>query len=133
MLTTSDTAYAMLDYLTADELQKGENDPEGCFAVAMAAQSSVTDARVVWVNCPNFLSATASQSVSGGNAQVFGSAVNWLIGQENTAVIDGKSLSAESLHVSAGAAAGLGLLFTLGLPIAVLAAGAVVCALRRRR
>ena len=133
VLTTSDTAYAMLDYLTADELQKGENDPEGCFAVAMAAQSSVTDARVVWVNCPNFLSATANQSVSGGNAQVFGSAVNWLIGQENTAVIDGKSLSAESLQVSAGAAAGLGLLFTLGLPIAVLAAGAVVCALRRRR
>ena len=64
---------------------------------------------------------------------MFGSAVNWLIGQENTAVIDGKSLSAESLQVSAGAAAGLGLLFTLGLPIAVLAAGAVVCTLRRRR
>ena len=133
VLTTGQTAYAMLNYLTADELQKGENDPEGCFTVAMAAQSSVTDARVVWVNCPNFLSATANQSVSGGNAQVFGSAVNWLIGQENTAVIDGKSLSAESLQVSAGAAAGLGLLFTLGLPIAVLAAGAAVCVVRRRR
>lgn len=54
---------------------------------------------MVWINCPNFLQGTINQSVSGGNAQLLGSIVNWFDGEQTTAVISGKSLSAASLTV----------------------------------
>ena len=106
---------------------------EGCFAVAVAADNSVTGARVVWVNCPNLLESSINQAVSGGNAQFLGSVVNWMNGEQTTAVINAKSMSAASLSVPTSAAIPLGVLFTLVLPIVCLVAGAVICVVRRRR
>lgn len=62
--------------------------------MALAAENTTTGTRVVWINCPNFLQGTINQSVSGGNAQLLGSIVNWFDGEQTTAVISGKSLSA---------------------------------------
>ena len=91
--------------------------------MAVAADNSATGARVVWVNCPNLLESSINQAVSGGNAQFLGSVVNWMNGEQTTAVINAKSMSAASLSV----------LFTLVLPIVCVIAGAVVCVVRRRR
>ena len=113
LLTTGDTAYAMENYATAE--------------------TAATGARVVWVNCPNLLLSSINQQVSGGNAQLLGSAVNWLNGAQTTAVINAKSMSAASLNVPVSAAVPLGVLFTLVLPIVCLIAGAVICVVRRRR
>ena len=133
LLTTGDNAYAMENYATAETAQKADTDPEGCFAVAVAADNSATGARVVWVNCPNLLESSINQAVSGGNAQFLGSVVNWMNGEQTTAVINAKSMSAASLSVPTSAAIPLGVLFTLVLPIVCLIAGAVICVVRRRR
>ena len=95
--------------------------------------NSATGARVVWVNCPNLLESNINQAVSGGNAQFLGSVVNWMNGEQTTAVINAKSMSAASLSVPTSAAIPLGVLFTLVLPIVCVIAGAVVCVVRRRR
>ena len=105
LLTTGDNAYSMENYATAETAQKADTDPEGCFAVAVAADNSATGARVVWVNCPNLLESN----------------------------INAKSMSAASLSVPTSAAIPLGVLFTLVLPIVCIIAGAVVCVVRRRR
>lgn len=133
LLSTSSSAYAMQDYAAAQTAQKGENDPEGSFDLAVAAEDTVTGARLVWVNCPNVFLVQMNQAVSGGNAQFMGSVANWLVGGENLAVIEARSMSAESLTVPGGAIVGFGLLFTIVLPLACLILGIVVCVLRRRR
>lgn len=133
LLTTGSTAYSMENYATAETAQKADTDPEGSFAVAVAAQNDTTGARIVWINCPNMLLDNINQAVSGGNAQFLGSVVNWMNGAQTTAVIDAKSMSAASLSVPTSAAVPLGVLFTLVLPLVCIIAGAVVCVVRRRR
>lgn len=133
LLSTSEAAYSLENYATAETAEKSDTDPEGSFDVAVAAENTTTGARVAWVNCPNaFLSGT-NQSVSGGNAQLLGSVVNWFTGEQTTAVIDGKSMSATSLSVPNLAIVVLGVLFIFVLPIVCLIAGVVVCLIRRRR
>ena len=133
LLSTSSTAYSMEGYATAETAQKADTDPEGSFDVALAAENTTTGTRVVWINCPNFLQGTINQSVSGGNAQLLGSIVNWFDGEQTTAVISGKSLSAASLTVPNNMIIVLGLLFTIVLPIVCVVAGLVICVIRRRR
>lgn len=133
LLSTSDAAYSLLDYTNAETIEKSDEDPEGSFAVAAAAENSTTGARVVWINCPNALLSASNQSISGGNAQMLGSIANWFNGEQTTAVINSKSLSAESLNVPNGAMIGLGLLFIFVVPIVCLIAGVVICLIRRRR
>ena len=101
--------------------------------MALAAENTTTGTRAVWINCPNFLQGTINQSVSGGNAQLLGSIVNWFDGEQTTAVISGKSLSAASLTVPNNMIIVLGLLFTIVLPIVCVVAGLVICVIRRRR
>ena len=101
--------------------------------MALAAENTTTGTRVVWINCPNFLQGTINQSVSGGNAQLLTSAVNWMTGEENGVVIDSKSMSAETLTVPAKATMLLGLLFTIVVPLAFIVAGIAITLVRRRR
>lgn len=133
LLTTSSTAYSMLDYETATVLEQGENDPTGSFDLAVAAEDESTGAKLVWINCGNIFLDEINAAVSGGNAQLLGSITNWMNGEENGAVIDGKSMSAESLTVPSSAVAPLGILFVFVIPLCVLLAGVVVTILRRRR
>lgn len=133
LLTTSAGSYSMEGYATAETAQKADTDAEGSFTLALAAENGGTGARLVWVNCPNIFLSQMNQSVSGGNARLLGSIVNWLNGEENAAVIEARSMSAESLSVPSGAVVGLGLLFTILLPVLCLIVGIAVCVMRRRR
>lgn len=133
LLSTSDAAYSKVDYQNADSLAKTDADPAGPHALAVAVHGGESGAKLVWLNCANFLDAGADQVVYGGNAQWLGSAANWLCDKENAAVIDAKSMSAATLSVPAGTAVGLGLLFVLVLPLGAVIGGAVYCLLRRRR
>ena len=133
LLTTSEGAYSMLGYATAETAVQGPQDPTGPFAPAVAAYDPECDAHFVWINCPNALMSNINQSVAGGNAQLLGGILNWCTGAQTTAVIASKSLSAEYLNVPATAAVGLGVLFTIVLPLVCLVGGAVVCMVRRRR
>ena len=115
------------------EVYKRQNDPNGPVNVAVAASNSATGAKVVWVNCPNMLNSQMNSAVSGGNAQLLTSAVNWMTGEENGVVIDSKSMSAETLTVPAKATMLLGLLFTIVVPLAFIVAGIAITLVRRRR
>ena len=131
LLSTSSTAYSMEGYATAETAQKADTDPEGSFDVALAAENTTTGTRAVWINCPNFLQGTINQSVSGGNAQLLTSAVNWMTGEG--VVIDSKSMSAETLMVPGRSIMLLGLLFTIVVPLAFIVAGIAITLVRRRR
>ena len=133
LLSTSPAAYSMLDYETATVLEEGEDDPAGTFAVAMAAENEETGAKVVWINCGNVFLDEVNSGVSGGNAQLLGSIVNWMNGEANNTVIDSKSMSAETLTVPGSMVMPLGLLFVVVLPLGCLLAGVVVSIQRRRR
>ena len=133
LLSTSSTAYSMQDYAEATTAEQGANDPNGPFNIAVAASNSATGAKVVWVNCPNMLNSQMNSAVSGGNAQLLTSAVNWMTGEENGVVIDSKSMSAETLTVPAKATMMLGLLFTIVVPLAFIVAGIAITLVRRRR
>lgn len=133
LMTTSSSSFAMQDYQNASTATPGDGDPTGSFKVGVAAESASTGARVVWISCGNFLMGDIDQLVAGGNAQLFGSVVNWINGEENAVVIDAKSMSAEYLTVPSTAVIGFGLLFVVVLPIACIVAGVVVFILRRRR
>lgn len=133
LLSTSASAYAMQDYANATAVAPGENDPTGSFSIAVAAEDSATGARIVWIGCPNLFLSEIDQMVSGGNSQFLGSVVNWINGEENAVVIDGKSMSAQYLNVPGPAVIGFGLLFVIVLPIACIVVGVVIFILRRRR
>lgn len=132
LLRTSDASYAMQDYMTAEWIRQGEDDPSGPFTAAVAGENVTTGARLVWVGCGNMLLDGIDQAVNGGNAQFLGSVVNWLT-QRQGPVIDAKSLSAAVLNVPASAAGILGLAFTVVLPLALIIGGAAYCLARRRR
>ena len=123
----------MLDYATATVLQKGDNDPTGSFDLAVAAKDESTGAKLVWINCGNIFLDEINSAVSGGNAQLLGSIVNWMNGEENNVVIDAKSMNAETLTVPSGLVAPLGVLFVFIIPLAFLLAGIFISVMRRRR
>lgn len=133
LLSTTASAFSMLGYETATTLEQGDNDPTGSFDVAVAAENSGTGAKVVWVNCANIFLDNINAAVSGGNAQLMGSVMNWMNGQENATVIESKSMSADSLNVPAALIMPLGLLIVIVLPLACLLVGVVISIVRRRR
>lgn len=133
LLSTTQDSFSLVDYLNAELVQQGPDDPSGPFDIAVALWDDYNDVKLIWVNCPNVLDSSADSAVYGGNAQFVGSLVNWLNDQEPTAVIDAKSMSGVLLNVPLGAAVWLGLAFVLVLPVGGLIFGAVYCLLRRRK
>ena len=87
----------------------------------------------MWVNCADFLQDDPNAAVSGGNAQLLGSIVNWMVGAQNNAVVEAKSMNVTALQVPTTLILPLGLLFVLLLPLGCLLAGVAVTVWRRRR
>ena len=115
--------------VTAD---KEDGDLDGPFALAAYARNETTEAEVIWVNCGNMDNEAAYQVVPGNCTFLQGCAAS-LAGQVSTVLIDSKALEAAPISVSSGVSAVLGLTFIVILPAALLAVGAVVVVLRRRK
>ena len=109
--------------VTAD---KEDGDLDGPFALAAYARNETTEAEVIWVNCGNMDNEAAYQVVPGNCTFLQGCAAS-LAGQVSTVLIDSKALEAAPISVSSSVSA------VLGLPAALLAVGAVVVVLRRRK
>ena len=132
LLTTSNSAYsktAGYEMTTADE---EDGDLDGPFALAAYARNETTEAEVIWVNCGNMDNEAAYQVVPGNCTFLQGCAAS-LAGQVSTVLIDSKALEAAPISVSSSVSAVLGLTFIVILPAALLAVGAVVVLLRRRK
>ena len=132
LLTTSNSAYsktAGYEMTTADQ---EDGDLDGPFALAAYARNETTEAEVIWVNCGNMDNEAAYQVVPGNCTFLQGCAAS-LAGQVSTVLIDSKALEAAPISVSGSVSAVLGLTFIVILPAALLAVGAVVVLLRRRK
>lgn len=132
LLTTSDSAYSKAAGYEMTNLEKEDGDPDGPFTLAAYARREDTEAEVVWVNCGNMDNEGIYQVVP-GNVSFLQACAATLAGQENTALIESKALDAAPITVANSTSVGLGLVFVILLPAAVLAVGGVVVVLRRRK
>lgn len=131
LLNTSSASYSKLDTTNTSTTAKESGDVDGPFSLAVWAQNEDTGAEVIWIGCPNVDNEQVYQSIPGNLTFLQGCAVS-LTGQQGV-LIDTKALEAAPITVPASAAMTLALVFVLVLPAAVLAAGAVVVLLRRRK
>ena len=132
LLTTSDSAYSKAAGYEMTTIEKEDGDPDGPFTLAAYARKEDTEAEVVWVNCGNMDNEGIYQVVP-GNVSFLQACAATLAGQENTALIESKALDAAPITVANSTSVGLGLVFVILLPAAVLAVGGVVVVLRRRK
>lgn len=102
------------------------------FTLAAYARNENTEAEVIWIDCGNMDNEGIYQ-VLPGNVTFLQACATTLAFEESTTLIESKALEAAPLEVSNSTSVALGLTFVIILPAAVLAAGAVVVLLRRRK
>lgn len=132
LLVTSDEAYSKAAGYEMTTTEKESGDAEGSFTLAAYARNQDTEAEVIWINCGNMDNEGIYQVIPGNVTFLQGCAAS-LAGQEDAILIDSKALEAAPLTVSNTLVSVLGLGFVFVLPAALLAAGAVVVILRRRK
>ena len=132
LLNSSSAAYAKTDINDLTTMEREDGNADGPFALAVWARNEDTSAEVLWIGCPNMDNEQLYQSMPGNLTFLQGCAAS-LAGQEGTTLVESKALEAAPITISGHTAAVLGLVFVLILPAAVLAVGAVVVLLRRRK
>ena len=132
LLVSSDSAYSKPEGYEMTTTEKADGDIAGPFTLAAYARNEDTGAQVIWVNCGNMDNEGIYQVIPGNVTFLQGCAAS-LAGQESAVLIDSMALEATPLEVPGIAASTLGLLFVIVLPAALLAVGAVVVVLRRRK
>ena len=132
LLVSSESSYSKTAGYEMTTAGQEEGDPDGPFTLAAYASNNATGAEVIWVNCGNMDNEAVYQTVPGNVTFLQGCAAA-LAGQEGTTLVESKALEAAPITIPNHTAAALGLVFVLILPAAVLAMGAVVVLLRRRR
>lgn len=132
LLVSTKSSYSKAAGYEMTTAEQEDGDPDGPFALAAYASNNSTGAEVIWVNCGNMDNEAVYQTVPGNVTFLQGCAAS-LAGQEGTTLVESKALEAAPITISGHTAAVLGLVFVLILPAAVLAVGAVVVLLRRRK
>lgn len=135
LLTTTDGAYAKADPYSATTLEREDGDASGPFSVGVAVTEDVADGqtRMVWFSTSQMLMQDVNAMVGGGNQDLFLNALNWMCERENNISIRSKSLMAQYLTIPSGEASLISACIAVVLPLAVVAAGVVVCVRRRKR
>lgn len=87
---------------------------------------------MIWIGCGGMDDEAVYQTAPGNAAFLQGCASS-LAGQTSGVLIPSKALEAASIQIDGRLTAGLGILFVLVLPAAILIAGGAVLVLRRRR
>ena len=132
LLTTSAESYSKTAGYEMTTLTQEDGDPDGPFTLAAYARNENTEAEVIWIDCGNMDNEGIYQ-VLPGNVTFLQACATTLAFEESTTLIESKALEAAPLEVSNSTSVALGLTFVIVLPAAVLAAGAVVVLLRRRK
>ena len=132
LLTTSAEAYSKTAGYEMTTLTQEDGDPDGPFTLAAYARNENTEAEVIWIDCGN-MDNEGIYPMLPGNVTFLQACATTLAFEESTTLIESKALEAAPLEVSNSTSVALGLAFVIVLPAAVLAAGAVVVLLRRRK
>lgn len=130
-LSTSESAYAKADPATAETLEYEEGDVQGTFDIAALITEGETEVAVIASS--HVFTDSADSMVSGANSTLFGNIIAQFTGKEESISVAAKSYSMDNITVSQTGIILLGLLFTVVLPLAILAGGIVVWVRRRRR
>lgn len=131
LLHTSDNSYVKAAGYDLETLEQEEADEMGPFGIAAVSERG--GARMVWIASAALLNAEIDAMSAGANSDFFLNALGWMCGQEETISIRAKSLSVETLTVSARDNALWSLILVGVLPVACLLAGACVCYRRKKR
>lgn len=132
LLTTSAESYSKTAGYEMTTLTQEDGDPDGPFTLAAYARNENTEAEVIWIDCGN-MDNEGIYPMLPGNVTFLQACATTLAFEESTTLIESKALEAAPLEVSNSTSVALGLTFVIILPAAVLAAGAVVVLLRRRK
>ena len=132
LLTTTESAYSKTAGYQMTVAEKEDGDTDGPFTLAAWAEKDATGGQIIWINCGN-LDNEAIYQIIPGNVTFLQGCATALAGGSAATLVDSKALEAAPITVSSSMAAGLGLAFVVLLPAAVLAVGAVVVILRRRK
>ena len=136
LVTTSDAAYAKaLTNGQLSTLEQEEGDAQGPFTVAAAATETVgdTESHLVVIASQELLSETIIEQFSVSNTDLFLNSLSWMCDHESSISISAKSLSTETLTMTA-AESRFWMILSMGvIPVALLACGVGVWAWRRRK
>ena len=135
LLTTSKDAYAKADVENIGTGEKEDGDAVGPFHIGMAMREAHDDVetQIVWVGCDAITDESADSLVSGTNSDLVMGALGWMCQRENSISIHAKSLNASRLTMDDAAANLWSIVFAVLIPVALLAAGAVILMRRRKR
>lgn len=134
LLTSSGKAVAKANFETATTYEKEDGDTEGPFILGCYDVTESGGELAVFGSTEMF-SDNADSIVSGRNSRLFSGVVNVMIGEEETPaiVIPVKDYSVSQIIVSARTMLVYGLLWSILLPLALIVAGIVVWARRRKK
>lgn len=130
-LSTSENAYAKADPATAETFDYVEGDVRGTFNTGVLITEEETKLAVI--SSGYVFTESANSMVSGANSKLFGNIIAQFTGKEENISIAAKNYSLGNIAVSQTGIILLGLLFTVALPVVILASGIVVWARRRKR
>lgn len=131
ILTSSENAYAKADPLSVETLDFVQGDTLGPFTLGAMIMEDETELAVLASGY--IFTENADAMVSGTNSSLFTNLLAGFLGKEESSSIPVKSYTLENLMVSQNSIILWGLLFTLILPLTILAAGIVVWLRRRKR
>lgn len=77
LLTTTNKAYCQLNGIEHPSLDMAEGDPQGPFALAVAAQSG--NGKVVWIASADMMAKEADADVGGANKDLLLASMRWLM------------------------------------------------------
>ena len=130
LLVTSSGSFSKSEGYTMTDYEKGADDIDGPFALALLAEEG--DSKIIWVSSASLLQDQANMQVSGGNQDFFLNCLNEICRQENNISIRAKSLSSSYLTMDSAVQAQLSVLMVFVIPALVLGSGIMVWIRRKR-
>lgn len=132
ILTTSDKSFSKID-VSASSFEQVDEDINGPFDIAVAVANSSNSSKLVYFTSAYMLDPSIDSYVSGANKELFMNALSLSVGSESSISIDSKSLKADPLIVNSMNAGIIKAVTQYIIPIAILAAGAIVWYRRRKK
>lgn len=133
LLSTTDKAYSKTN-LDSKVSTKEDSDISGPFDIAVAAtekNEDGTETKIVWINTPSLVD--SSLDFTGASTAMFVNSFGWMCEMEDSISVPVKSYEQSALQISESQSNLLMWIFTIIIPVAVIAVGGVVWYRRRSR
>ena len=135
LLTTSADAYAKPGAMTATTMEKEDGDIDGPFSVGALVTEAANggETKLAVFSSSLMLDETADSAVTGSNSNLFLSTLGWMCDYEQSMNIHAKPLQNDALVVPAAKANLWSAVATIGMPLFILCAGAIIVLDRRKK